>query len=268
MGTDNRVKLLLYKQIYNALSEEIRSGVYKEKGALPGEHSLCARFGVERVTVRKSLRMLVDDGLIRRVPGVGSLLVDDEDEKDPPDQDAYDGRRGLIRGSQFKESPQPPNNTVLLVSREDYLQTSNGEHYHFRLICGFEKRISDNGHNLMIKSLGETSNLANIINQAAPAAIIFDSYVEEARYWEALNAGIICVSVNHYTPLMTSIVSNNFDGAYQVTKMLTEQGHEKIAFITGREKYQTNIERMSGVQRLYILNSKTLDKKYLINGNY
>jgi LacI family transcriptional regulator len=72
------------------------------------------------------------------------------------------------------------------------------------------------------------------------------------------------VSINHYTPLFTSIVSNNFDGAYQVAKRLVEAGHKKIAYIMGKSSHQTNMERLSGIQTLYDAMDIPLRPKYLI----
>ncbi|WP_067967039.1 GntR family transcriptional regulator [Nocardiopsis trehalosi] len=44
-------------------------------GLLPPERALAARFGVSRVTVRAALRLLEADGLVRSVPGVGTLAT-------------------------------------------------------------------------------------------------------------------------------------------------------------------------------------------------
>lgn len=251
MELDKNTKLPLYKQIFAILTDEIKSGLYEERGVLPSEHSLSDRFDVERATVRKALQMLVDDGLVKKMPGYGTKIVAGEAEAAP-----------------FSGEITAHSKSIMLISQEDYLRTSNGEYFHYRLIHGFERQLSAMGFDLLIKSAGADGSLSGAVLQTAPAAVIFDSYVPEEHYREALETGIPCISVNHYTPLMTSVVSNNFDGAYQVTRMLAEAGHQRIAFITGKWNYQTSVERLSGVQRSYIARGEALDEKYIIHGNY
>lgn len=236
-------KIPIYKQIYQQLSQEIADGFYAGEEYLPGEHSLCERFGVERATLRNALKLLVEDGSVEKVPGKGTRLIG-------------------------KEKNEDARKNVLLVFEENYMQNGNGEQFHFRLIRNIEKKLSDMGFNLMMKTLEAGDDLGRILRQMKPAAVIFDSYISSEFYEEAISAGLPCISVNHYTPKMTSVVSNNFDGAYRVVKMLADAGHTRIGYITGKEKYQTNIERFSGVMRWYTQNEQKFPEKYLFRGQY
>jgi DNA-binding LacI/PurR family transcriptional regulator len=67
---------------------------------------------------------------------------------------------------------------------------------------------------------------------------------------------------------MTSIVSNNFDGAYKVAETLTGAGHRRIAFILGKRSHQTTMERLSGVQSLYMTQGFPLQEQYLLEGSW
>lgn len=241
----------IYKQIYAVLHKEIDEGLYNEDYRLPSEKELTERFHVERNTVRKSLQMLVDEGIVVKIPGYGSKVVSPEDP------------------SPHGAKPVPDTgHCILLATQEDYLQNSDGEYFHFKLIKSFERALSNLGYTLIFKFIEKEEDLRNTILHTSPSAIIFDSYIQPPIYQEALRLKIPCVSVNHYTPLMTSIVSNNFDGAYQVAKMLVEAGHEKIAVVAGKRNYQTSIERLSGVQKLYMQKRMVFDPKYLFTGNW
>lgn len=59
-----------YHQIYLVLRQQLQEGRF-ERG-LPGELALMAQFGVARVTVRRALAQLSDEGLIERQPGRGT----------------------------------------------------------------------------------------------------------------------------------------------------------------------------------------------------
>lgn len=63
-----------YKQIYEALREQIANGRYAPGDMLPSEYSLCATYQVARLTVRKALVLLLSDGLIIRQQGRGSIV--------------------------------------------------------------------------------------------------------------------------------------------------------------------------------------------------
>ena len=62
-----------YHQIYLVLREQLREGRFE--AGMPGELSLMAQFGVARVTVRRALSQLAQEGLIQRAPGRGTRPV-------------------------------------------------------------------------------------------------------------------------------------------------------------------------------------------------
>ena len=250
---DRAGKQAVYKQIYNILLKEISDGVYDDAAVLPSEKELCSRFSVERNTLRKALRILVDEGLIYKKPGYGSVLTNSGstfEKVKPADLGLEHARKN-----------------ILLVTQEDYLQ-DNGEYFHFRLITRLERSISEMGYNLIFKSVDDKGGFKEVIKHTIPAAIIYDSYVNPELYHDGLAAGIPCISINHYTPLMTSVVSNNYDGAYNVAKTLYLAGHKQLAVITGKSNYQTNIERMSGLQTYYLKKGFPLNKILVIEGDW
>lgn len=59
-----------YHRIYLVLRQQLEEGAFE--AGLPGEHALMEQFEVSRVTVRKALERLSDEGLIKREPGRGT----------------------------------------------------------------------------------------------------------------------------------------------------------------------------------------------------
>jgi GntR family transcriptional regulator/GntR family frlABCD operon transcriptional regulator len=66
--------LPIYIQIYEQLKNEIAAGSYVEGNLLPSENELCEKYNSTRMTVRRALQELVQDGYIHRKQGKGSIV--------------------------------------------------------------------------------------------------------------------------------------------------------------------------------------------------
>lgn len=65
---------LLHRQLYLVLKEQISSGRYRDGELLPTQETLCEQFSISRITVRRALADLVEDGLVRNRQGVGTFV--------------------------------------------------------------------------------------------------------------------------------------------------------------------------------------------------
>ena len=65
-----------YRQLAAILRARIEAGQITAR--LPGEKALTEEFGMALATVRKAVRVLRDDGLVRTVPGWGTYVVKPE----------------------------------------------------------------------------------------------------------------------------------------------------------------------------------------------
>lgn len=64
----------LYQQVYLVMRENIRNGAYEPETALPTEPELCALFDVSRITIKRAMSQLANDGLIERSRGRGTFV--------------------------------------------------------------------------------------------------------------------------------------------------------------------------------------------------
>ncbi|WP_161601316.1 GntR family transcriptional regulator [Paenibacillus luteus] len=65
-----------YEQMYLLLREKILVGEYSVGERIPSEKELMEEFSVSRITSKKALDMLVQDGIIMRQPGRGSFVIE------------------------------------------------------------------------------------------------------------------------------------------------------------------------------------------------
>ena len=66
---------LRYMQVFAELRARIEKGIYPIETSLPTEGDLCSEFGASRYTVREALRRLVEQGMVRRRQGSGSIVA-------------------------------------------------------------------------------------------------------------------------------------------------------------------------------------------------
>ena len=64
-----------YQELANILQREIETETYPVGTRMPTEMVLCERFGVSRFTVREAFRRLIDNGMVIRRQGSGTVVV-------------------------------------------------------------------------------------------------------------------------------------------------------------------------------------------------
>ena len=91
----------LHRQLFLVLHDEIARGAMAPGDALPTEQALCDQFGVSRITVRRALADLAEQGYIERRQGVGSFVRQRaQSDAEPPVGSYMDS----LRQAQFQTS--------------------------------------------------------------------------------------------------------------------------------------------------------------------
>src|SRR3954447_18057502 len=75
MKLNNSISTPLYDQLKQILKDAIGQGVYKSGEKLPNETELCDLYGVSRITVRRAIQDLADDGFLERKQGKGTFVT-------------------------------------------------------------------------------------------------------------------------------------------------------------------------------------------------
>jgi GntR family transcriptional regulator len=91
----------LHRQLFLVLHDEIARGAIAPGDALPTEQSLCDQFGVSRITVRRALADLAEQGYIERRQGVGSFVRQRGRPDEAPPVGSY---MDSLRQAQFQTS--------------------------------------------------------------------------------------------------------------------------------------------------------------------
>ena len=74
VGIDREARDPAYMQLVNLLKQQISKGVFYPGGRLPSESELCSRYQVSPMTVRRSIKILLDQKIVTTVRGGGTYV--------------------------------------------------------------------------------------------------------------------------------------------------------------------------------------------------
>ncbi|MBD8070842.1 trehalose operon repressor [Bacillus sp. PS06] len=107
-----------YLTIYNELAEQIQSGRIAAKTKLPSEHELAEVYSTSRETIRKALTLLSQNGLIQKIKGKGSIVLDVNKFSFPVS--------GLVSFKEVSETIGKTSNTIVhefgLVKPDEFIK--------------------------------------------------------------------------------------------------------------------------------------------------
>jgi len=249
MTMAEKVFVPLYRKIYLDLKKKIQEGVYVSGQKLPYERELCDLYGVKRVTIRKSLELLAQDGLIVKHMGLGSFVA----EKSEPVQ---------LSGAEA-------SSTILFIMRRNendiYHNTSS---CNTRIFFETEQVCRRHGYLLSYVGLDEQTSIADIVRDHPVAGVFLVSSYHEHTIEELKKLGIPTVLLNHYDANMLSVMPDNLGMVMQVIDHLAEMKHRRIAYIDGMPDSSNAMERRYAFRLSMYLHNLPVDEQLYFVGNW
>lgn len=204
-----------YDVVINYIKEGILNGTFPLTSKLPSENSIAQTLGVSRVTVRKALTTLKDEGFIESHQGSGSFVKLSQSERYIP----------VIVSSAGSSSR--------FFDIYNGIQTFFSEHNFTPLLT-----ITDDDYKTELLKVKES------LEKGFKRMIILpcESTENNAFYHSLQNSGcdIVFVDVKPNSLDCDCITSCNFNGGYIATKHLIEQGHRRIAITFTKNHQYTN----------------------------
>ncbi|WP_134702793.1 UTRA domain-containing protein [Ammoniphilus sp. YIM 78166] len=68
----------LYEQLMDAIKTDIQEGIYSMGAQLPPEPELCEKYGVSRITTRRAITELVEQGILQKLHGKGTFVTNNK----------------------------------------------------------------------------------------------------------------------------------------------------------------------------------------------
>lgn len=227
----------MYEQIFEALRGQIISGKYEPGERVPSEKELGEAYSVSRITSKKALEMLTQEGYIVRQPGRGSFVSEDF------------GSEGSSAGGLAGRTPKAHReNGKLLIG---LVMTDFGDSYGTGLVYGMEEASRQHDSYLILRrSLGEAANEQEAIQGLLEIGV--DGLIIFPAQGEYFNAEILKLVISQYPFVLldrhlkgisaSSISTNNAAAAKHMIHYLFELGHVHIALLTTPPRDTTAIE--------------------------
>lgn len=209
--------------IYNNLKTQIQSGAYAPGSQLPFERELCESYDVQRITVRKALDMLVQDGLIVKKPGRGSFVRSDDPKADSPAQ------AGVL---------------LFVMNKSQNDIRSNSSAYNAQLFFLMVQLCRSEGYTLLYTGISSEEEIRALQEQHPLTGAFLVSAVGNNIVEQVLQTQIPVVCLNHYHSNALSILPDNQAGIRMAISRLSELGHRSIAFMGGPEESFNACERL------------------------
>ncbi|UNK18300.1 GntR family transcriptional regulator [Paenibacillus sp. N3/727] len=217
----------LYQHIVIALKTKIESGELKIGDKLPTEAEISKEYNVSRITSKRALTELENANLIYRVQGKGSFV----NSVLPANRSLDKASKEILLILPFTHNP----------GLGDYEKGIN------EYLAGTEYtlNIQSNtivGQGKLLQAALQSSNSGIIfypVSSITDLGILYQCHLSRFPFI-TMDKGVEGI------PFL-SVVSDNFDGAYQATKHLIENNHKKIAFISSLK-----VEYSSSIRERYL----------------
>lgn len=234
---------MIYKNIAEQLRSRINSAEFRVGEALPAEKRLAQEFAVSRMTVRKAIEVLVEEGLVERRHGSGTYLLQKDVQHESHALNSFAEHMRLIGRTtnnevvDFRIIPAPP-----AIARQLRLKVDESIYFirRIRYVDGKSCMLEDSY--LPVSPFPELS--VKHLQGSKFAYIEDEKHIEIAGCYEVFSPILADASVARLlkvgegTPLlqMTSL-SQSVDGAYLDFSIMIYNVHDyQVSFYMQRNK--------------------------------
>jgi DNA-binding LacI/PurR family transcriptional regulator len=229
MQLSRKSPLPFYRQIEDWFRAEIEAGRLAADDAVPDELSLAKRLGLSRMTVRRAIMTLTEDGLLYRIRGRGTF----------------------VKGGRKSDAPKAMA-TVGIISPfgQTILRQS---FFYYRILQGLQEATFERGLALVHRTLNAPfdASLTSVLSNGQLDALIVLGLVDRAALKVLADCRLPLVLLDSAQPdsgKFDSVSHTGADSSFEATRHLLELGHRDIALLTF-DPTPAALERSGGFER-------------------
>lgn len=221
----NNQPKLLYQMIIDDILTRIKLNQFSYDKPICTEKSLSEQYEVSRITSKRAIEELEQAGILYRKRGVGSFVRQHLDTKENDDTTA-----GLS---------VPAFSTGRIIPLVLPFATTQGGI--LRTIEAATKRLSEQDYHLAIHICEphyeqERNLLLRLFSQNVDGLIFYPSgkemHLDILKMFTESGKRVIILDKPHDIDYLSSVVCDNFNGGYMLTRHLVDYGHRNIAYLS------------------------------------
>lgn len=232
-----------YIQLRDILLRYLEEEQYTADQKIPTEDELITRFQVSRVTVRKALQVLVDDGVIYKVQGSGSF---------------FSGKIPDIPGVSYLIGVIAP-----LVFSYIYPQIIQGideiaQEHRYNVVLGGSK-INPDRELTCLRQLLE-KDIDGLLFEPS-SGFRYEADSEIVQFLSSLPIPVVFMNWAIDDPKISTVSLNDVEGGIMATNYLIDAGHRRIACIRPTN-HLPGIHRYQGYRKVLETHGIAYDERY------
>lgn len=224
---DSSAPAPLHAKLSEALLAQIVDGAVQPGELMPSERQLKSLLDLSRPTIRQAVNALIQEGLVQRVAGKGTFVIEPEKTKAPT---------GLI---------------ALVVSRPNF-------HFFYpQLAAAFDERVRAANYGMVMSMHGDRADLLGevveglLLTQHIVGLAItpprFGDMRRVVRRLRGTGVPFVFIGRRDGETSTDSVAPDNQQIGYQATRYLVDLGHRRIVHM-GFSDYSTGRSRLEGYQ--------------------
>ncbi|WP_018930542.1 GntR family transcriptional regulator [Gracilibacillus lacisalsi] len=237
----------LYEQVYESLKQDILSLKYETGEKIPSEKEIAEAFSVSRITSKKALEKLVQEGFVYRQRGKGTFV---------------------LNTSQVSDHVEKKNQTKPVFG---LIVPNFADSYGTGIIEAIEEEADGKCFIMLKRSHGiperEEKAIKELLAFGVDGLIVFpaksEHYSLEIMKMIVNKFPFVLIDRSFKGIAAPSVSSDNFNAAKKGVKYLFDIGHEHIGILIPEDFEITTIEeRLNGVVSAFAENEVSVNKAY------
>ncbi|MDR0908777.1 MAG: GntR family transcriptional regulator [Spirochaetaceae bacterium] len=258
-------KQFLYRDIEDFLMDLIAQNQNKAGVKMPTEKALCIKFNASRVTVRKAVEQLVEEGYLYRQRGSGVFISG----KTPtimqvPLSEAQQSDKAV--GKSTIKITEPIHVSLLLASAANnfFQEIIEGASEYLKTKNSWPPRIVFTEYNQELENRAIKEIMAERMSKGIIICPLNDEQYNKELFMLAMN-GFPIVILDHFFDGfdVSTVGTDHFESAKRATEYLIKKGRKNIGLIQGKSGISTTLkERHAGFQKAHIDNNRLMQTKH------
>ena len=141
--------------------------------------------------------------------------------------------------------------------------------YFSRILNSAKNELERRGYDITFigRNIGGKSFLEHIRYRNCDGVLIANVDFTAGSVLELVHSEVPAVTIDYIFDNVSSVMSDNVEGSYQLTRYLLDAGHKRIAFIHG-EQTSVTAKRLSGFFRALAEAGVDVPDSYVLDGRY